>query len=226
MKYWEDRNCHPLIYVGDFPYNVLKTTSHNPEAADVQHEADRMFTSTGRTATRTGGCLDMENTSDTDSVAELEYNTWDDARAWKFRNARGNMDVSLFQNLQIEMNRADESEVDTVIGYDADYSARKRVSRRQEYVQQRSFRCRMFRRRWSGIQRRTGSKATLIMMKVRRNVSMRNGLREYFILRGLGITTSMGGGTVVCRYMTEWLSQIVSMPKMAIVCHTRYVMIV
>ena len=98
MKYWEDRNCHPLIYVGDFPYNVLKTTSHNPEAADVQHEADGMFTSTGRTATRTEGWLDVENNSDTDSVAELEYNTWDDARAWEFRNARGNMDVSLSQS--------------------------------------------------------------------------------------------------------------------------------
>ena len=133
MKYWEDRICHPLIYVGDFPYNVLKTTSHNPEVADVQHEAGRMFTFMGRTATRTGGWLDMKNTSDTDSVAELEYNTWDDARAWEFRNARGNMDVSLFQNSQIEMNRADESEVDTVIGYDVDHSARKRVSRRWEY---------------------------------------------------------------------------------------------
>ena len=52
---------------------VLKTTSHNPEVADVQHEAGRMFTSMGRTATRTGGWLDMKNTSDTDSVAELEY---------------------------------------------------------------------------------------------------------------------------------------------------------
>ena len=132
MKYWEDRNCHPLKYVGDFPHNVLKTTSHNPEAADLQHEADEMFTSTGRTATRTGGWLDVENNSGTDSVAELEHNTWDDARAWEFRNARGNMDVSLSQNSQIEMNREDESEVDTVIGYDADYGARKRVSRRWE----------------------------------------------------------------------------------------------
>ena len=75
----------------------------------------------------------MENTSDTDSVAELEHNTWDDARAWEFRNARRNMDASLFQDLQIEMNCADESEVDTVIGYDAEHSARKRVSRRWEY---------------------------------------------------------------------------------------------
>ena len=52
IKYWEDRICHPLIYVGDLPHNVLKTTSHNPEAANIQHEADEIFTSTGRTATR------------------------------------------------------------------------------------------------------------------------------------------------------------------------------
>ena len=68
MKYWEDRNFHPLIYVGDFPYNALKTTSHNPEAADVQHEVDGMSTSTGRTAARTGGWLNVENNLDTDSA--------------------------------------------------------------------------------------------------------------------------------------------------------------
>ena len=73
IKYWEDRICHPLIYVGDFPHKVLKTTSHNPEAANIQHEADEIFT--GRTATRTGGWLDVEDNSDTDSVAELEYKT-------------------------------------------------------------------------------------------------------------------------------------------------------
>ena len=130
MKYWEDRICLPLIYVGDFPYNVLKTTSHNPEAANKQHEADEISTSTGRTATRTGGWLDVENNSDTDT--ELEYKTWDDARAWEFRNARGNMNVSLSQNYRIEMNHEYVSEVDTVLGSDVDYNAMKRASRRWE----------------------------------------------------------------------------------------------
>ena len=37
----------------------------------------------------------VEDNSDTDSVAELEYKTWDDARTWEFRNARGNTNVSL-----------------------------------------------------------------------------------------------------------------------------------
>ena len=67
MKYWENRICHPLIYVGDFPHNVLKTTTHNPEAANIQHEADEIFTSTGRTATQNGGWLEVESNSDTDS---------------------------------------------------------------------------------------------------------------------------------------------------------------
>ena len=102
MKYWEDRICHPLIYVGDFPQKVLKTTSHNPEAANIQHEADEIYT--GQTATRTGGWLDVEDNSDTDSVAELEYTTWDDAREWEFRNARGIINVSLSHNSRMEMN--------------------------------------------------------------------------------------------------------------------------
>ena len=74
MKYWEDGVCHPLIFAGDFPQNVLKTNSHNPEAANIQHETDEIYT--GRTATRTRGWLDVDDNSDTDSVAELEYKTW------------------------------------------------------------------------------------------------------------------------------------------------------
>ena len=31
---------------------------------------------------------------------------------------------------------------------------------------------------------------------------MKNGLIETYILRGFVLTTSMGGGTVICRYMT------------------------
>ena len=36
--------------------------------------------------------------SDTDSVAELEYNTWDGACTWEFRNAPGNMFDELIRN--------------------------------------------------------------------------------------------------------------------------------
>ena len=42
------------------------------------------------------------------------------------------MNVSLSQNSRIEMNREYVSEVDTVIGSDADYNAMQRASRRWE----------------------------------------------------------------------------------------------
>ena len=51
MKNWEDGVCRLLIYAGDFPQDVLKTNSRNPEAANIQHEADEIYT--GRTATQT-----------------------------------------------------------------------------------------------------------------------------------------------------------------------------
>ena len=53
----------------------------------------------------------------------------DDARAWEFRNTRGNTNVSLSQNSRMETNREYVSDVDTDIDSDADYKARKRASR-------------------------------------------------------------------------------------------------
>ena len=47
MKNWEDGVCRLLIYADDFPQDVLKTNSRNPEAANIQHEADEIYT--GRT---------------------------------------------------------------------------------------------------------------------------------------------------------------------------------
>ena len=82
----------------------------------------------------------MEDNSDTDSVAELEYKTWDDARAWEFRNARGNTNVSLSQNSRMETNREYVSDVDTDIDSDADYG--------NVDVRWRMFLRRMFHRHW------------------------------------------------------------------------------
>ena len=103
----------------------MKTNSRNPEAANIQHAADEIYT--GRTATRTKRWLDMEDNLDTDSIVELEYKTWDDARAWEFRNARGNTNVNLSQNSRMEMNREYVSDVDTDTDSDAelDYKAKK-----------------------------------------------------------------------------------------------------
>ena len=43
--------------------------------------------------------------SDTDFVAELEYNTWNDACAWEFRSASGNLPPGLIQNPPTELVR-------------------------------------------------------------------------------------------------------------------------
>ena len=49
-----------------------------------------------------GACMEdfdvTGDNSDTDSVAELEYNTWNDACAWEFRSASGNLPPGLIQN--------------------------------------------------------------------------------------------------------------------------------
>ena len=62
----------------------------------------------------------MEDYSDTDSVAELEYKTWDEARAWEFRNAQGYTNVDLFHNSRMNMNREYVSNVDTNTDSDAE----------------------------------------------------------------------------------------------------------
>ena len=118
MKIWEDGVCHLLIYASDVSQDVLKTNSPNPEVANIQNAADEIYT--GRTATRTKRWLDMDDNSDTDSVAELEYKTWDDAGAWEFRNARGNTNMDLIQSSLIEMNREYVSHVDADTDSDAE----------------------------------------------------------------------------------------------------------
>ena len=54
-----------------------------------------------------GACLEdfdiTGDNSDTDSVAELEYNTWNDACAWQFRNVYGNLPPGLIQNPPTEL---------------------------------------------------------------------------------------------------------------------------
>ena len=122
MRNWEDGVCRLLIYADDFPQDVLQINSRNPEAANIQHEIY-----TGRMATRTECWLDVKDYSDTDSVAELEYKTWDEARAWEFRNARGYTNVDLSHNSRMDMNREYVSDVDTNTTSDAelDYTATK-----------------------------------------------------------------------------------------------------
>ena len=124
-KDWEDGVCRLLIYADDFPQEVLQINSRNPEAANIQHGADEIYT--GRMATRTKCWLDVEDFSDTDSVAELEYKTWNEARAWEFRNARRYTNVNLSHKSRMDMNREYASDVDTNTDSDTelDYTATK-----------------------------------------------------------------------------------------------------
>ena len=46
-----------------------------------------------------------DDNSDTGSVAELEWNTWDDACAWEFRGASGNFPPELYLNPPAELFR-------------------------------------------------------------------------------------------------------------------------
>ena len=85
IENWEDRDCCLLGYTGEVSHDILKTDSSEPEVENKRKTADRIYT--GRTATLSERWLDTDDNSDTDSVAELEYKTWDDACAWEFRNA-------------------------------------------------------------------------------------------------------------------------------------------
>ena len=69
MTNWEDGVCRLLIIADDCPQDVLKSNSRNPEAVNIQHGANEIYT--GRMATQTECWLDVEDYSDTDSVAEL-----------------------------------------------------------------------------------------------------------------------------------------------------------
>ena len=91
MKNLEDGVCRLLIYASDVSRDILKTNSPNPEVTNIQNAADEIYT--GRMAIRTKRWLDTDDGSDT----ELEYKTWDDACAWEFRNARGNINMNLIQ---------------------------------------------------------------------------------------------------------------------------------
>ena len=111
MRNWEDGVCRLLIIADDCLQDVLTSNSRNPEAVDIQHGADEIYT--GRMSARAECWSYLEDYSDTDSVADLEYKTWDEAKAWEFRNARGYTNVDLYHNSRMNKNREYVSDVDT-----------------------------------------------------------------------------------------------------------------
>ena len=117
IENWEDGYCRRLGYVGEVSHDLLKTDSSEPEIENRRKTADLIYM--GRTATLS------ERWLDTDSVAELEYKTWDDACAWEFRNALGYTNMGLIQKPLTEMIRDYESDVnsDTYSDAELDYKA-------------------------------------------------------------------------------------------------------
>ena len=81
IENWEDRYYRRLGYVGGVSHDVMKTDSSKPEVGNRLEIADLIYT--GRMAALSKRWLDTNDNSDTDSVAELEYKTWE------FRNALG-----------------------------------------------------------------------------------------------------------------------------------------
>ena len=79
----------------------MNTDSSEPKVGNRLETADLIYTC--RMVTLSERWLDTNDNSDTDSVAELEYKTWDDACAWEFRNAVGNANPGLIQNPPTEM---------------------------------------------------------------------------------------------------------------------------
>ena len=62
---------------------------------------------------------DTDDNSDTDSVAELEYKTWEDACAWRYRSALVHIPPGLVQNPTMDKIRNykmnDMSDTDSVV---------------------------------------------------------------------------------------------------------------
>ena len=129
IENWEDGVCRLLIYATEVSHDLLKTDSSDLEVVNKRNTTDEIYTDW--TATLIERWLDTDDDSDTDSVAELEYKTWDDACAWEFRNTRGYTNMSLIQSPPTEMIRDYVSDVNSDTGSDAelDYKAREDASR-------------------------------------------------------------------------------------------------
>ena len=96
-----------------------KTDSSEPEVENRRKTAVLIYYM-GWTATLSERWLDTYTNSDTDSVAELEYKTWDDACAWEFRNTPGYTNMGLIRNPLTEMIRDYESDVNSDTDSDAE----------------------------------------------------------------------------------------------------------
>ena len=130
---WEDIFYRRPRYCGGDLHDMMDTDRFHPDVwkqMDYAHSrpdggetrgvetADLVYMYMCRTVAQDERWSDTDDNSDTDSVAELEYNTWDDACAGEFRNAPGNIPPGLIQNPPTDIIRNyetdDNSDTDSV----------------------------------------------------------------------------------------------------------------
>ena len=113
---WEDIFYRRPRYCGGDLHDMMNTDSSEPDVCKRMDTPDLVYMC--RTVAQDERWSDTDDNSDTDSVAELEYNTWDDACTWEFRNALGNIPPGLVQNPLTEIIRNyemdDNSDTDSV----------------------------------------------------------------------------------------------------------------
>ena len=105
---WEDRFYRQSGCCGGDSQDIMNTDSSEPDVWKRIETADLIYT--GRTATPSERWSNTNDNSDNDSVAELEYKTWDDACTWEFRNALGNAPPGLIQNPPTDIIRYYETD--------------------------------------------------------------------------------------------------------------------
>ena len=93
---WEDIVYHRPRYCGKDLHDMMNTDSSEPDVQKRMDTADLVYMC--RTVAQDHRWSDTDDNSDTDSIVELEYSTWDDACAGEFQNTLGNIPPGLVQN--------------------------------------------------------------------------------------------------------------------------------
>ena len=93
---WEDIICGRPRYGGQDGHDMIDTDSSDPNVRKRMDTADLGYMC--RTVVQDQRWSDTDDNSDADSVAELEYKTWEDACAWRYWSALVHIPPGLIQN--------------------------------------------------------------------------------------------------------------------------------
>ena len=81
---WEDRICGRPRYGGQDGHDMIDTDSSDPNVRKRMDMADLGYMC--RTVVQDQQWSGTDDNADADSVGELEYKTWEDACAWRYRS--------------------------------------------------------------------------------------------------------------------------------------------